>query len=318
MAGEPITTFPFLGTPEAGDKFYVVDVSDTTQSPEGSSKQTDLQEIANTLNSLLSYVPLGGTGEATGNPISGDVEVDVARGGKFTFNFPNGDQIIIGEDFGGYSAMKFVDGTTGGELWAYIRGADLYLNNPSSGDTVGGINTIINALQSSKLNFYNGFNTTTQGAFGTADILYLGFNGKQYLDNGVAGYKGYSQLKRYYFIDSCSYSQSGTNAPTIDSTFESQLQDYPMTGKVVSRQGVGHYRIEYIEQFGSNYLPTDFTRIKVITSQGAEPHVCISYSFPGFTSTTSLAIDIFTRQPSNNNLVDSHLDNSVIEVYFYL
>ena len=245
--------------------------------------------------------------------------VNFQRGGQLIINYPNGDSIVIGTTYNTYNAIAIIDNAVGQTLYAYIRGGDLYLENPSSGDTVGGINTIINQLQSSKLTIFNGYNTTTQGAFGTADILYVGFNEKQYLDNGVAGYKGYSQIKRYYFIDSCSYSQSGTNAPTIDSIFESQAQDFPITGKTLSRQGVGHYRIEYDQPLTAiDYLPMDFSRIKVITSQGAEPNVCISYTVPGFTAVNRLAIDIFTRQPSTGALIDSHLDKSVIEVYFYL
>jgi hypothetical protein len=290
---------------------WVLDNGDTYVCTDPSNGNAVWDRLPNTLE----CVPLAGT---LYGDITGRVAVSVGDGGQINLNYKNGDSIVIGTEYNNYSAINFNDNTIGETLYAYIRGGDLYLDNPSSGLTVGGINTIINQLQSSKLTIYNGFNTTTQGAFGTADILYVGFNGKQYLDNGVAGYKGYSQLKRYYFIDSCSYSQSGTNAPTIDSTFESQVQDYPMTGKVVSRQGVGHYRIEYIEQIGSNYLPTDFSRIKVITSQGAEPNVNISYIFPGFSAIDILAIDIFTRNPSTGNLTDSLLDKSLIEVYFYL
>jgi hypothetical protein len=262
-------------------------------------------------------VPL--TGTAYGD-ITGIVGVSVRDGGQIILDYPNGDVITLGTEFDNgtvYSAIGFTQASSGSTTYLYMRGNDLYFRNPDTGETVDGLMRVIAGLESGKLNCIP-LNTGTQTAIGTSNYLYLGFNGKQYLDNGLSSYKGYTLMPRHYFVDSCTYSQSGTAAPTQDSVFETQVGDNVLTSKNLTRQGVGHYRIEYIQQFGANYLPSDFSKIKVVTSQGAEPSVNISYTFPGFTSTTSLAIDVFTRNPSTGNLTDSLLDKSLIEVYFYL
>jgi hypothetical protein len=45
MAGRKITQLPTLTTPEATDKLVIVDVSDTSESPQGTSKQIALEDI---------------------------------------------------------------------------------------------------------------------------------------------------------------------------------------------------------------------------------------------------------------------------------
>lgn len=311
MAGVKITDLPILNTPNGDDLFYIVDVNGNT------SNAITLNDLASALNNLLSFIPLRGTGSGTGEPVIGTVTFNVLEGGLLEVRYPNGDIFTFGVQFGAYSGISFYDSLANQTLWAYIRGGDLFLANETTSQFVSGVNAVINSLIISKLDFINNKNMS-QSAFGTGNIIYRGTNGQTYLDNGDNTYKGYTLMPRHYFVDSCVYSQSGTNAPIQNSIFETQVGVNAITNKVLTRQGVGHYRIEYFEPMGTNYLPTDFSRIKVITSQGAEPHVNISYSFPGFTAVNVLAIDIFTRQPSSGNLVDSHLDNSVIEVYFYL
>lgn len=43
MAGEPITSKPFLSAATQSDLSYIVDVSDTSESPEGTSKHTSIE-----------------------------------------------------------------------------------------------------------------------------------------------------------------------------------------------------------------------------------------------------------------------------------
>jgi hypothetical protein len=47
MAGRKITQLPTLTTPSATDKLVIVDVSDTTESPQGTSKQIALENLGN-------------------------------------------------------------------------------------------------------------------------------------------------------------------------------------------------------------------------------------------------------------------------------
>ena len=55
MAGRKITQLPTLTTPEPTDKLVIVDVSDTSESPQGTSKQIALGN--------LNAIPLSGTTE---------------------------------------------------------------------------------------------------------------------------------------------------------------------------------------------------------------------------------------------------------------
>jgi hypothetical protein len=45
MAGRKITQLPTLTTPEATDKLVIVDVSDTSESPQGTSKQIAVENL---------------------------------------------------------------------------------------------------------------------------------------------------------------------------------------------------------------------------------------------------------------------------------
>ena len=59
MAGVKITDLGALSTPDGADKLYIVDVSDTSESPQGTSKQTTVAEV-------LALVPSGGIESVTG------------------------------------------------------------------------------------------------------------------------------------------------------------------------------------------------------------------------------------------------------------
>jgi hypothetical protein len=73
MAGRKITQLPTLTTPAATDKLVIVDVSDTSESPQGTSKQIALENLGSGLTSIESTtldVSIDGD-VATVNGISG-------------------------------------------------------------------------------------------------------------------------------------------------------------------------------------------------------------------------------------------------------
>jgi hypothetical protein len=45
MAGRKLTQLPILTTPAPNDKVYIVDVSDTSESPQGTSKEIEVQNL---------------------------------------------------------------------------------------------------------------------------------------------------------------------------------------------------------------------------------------------------------------------------------
>ena len=59
MAGVRITDLGALSVPDGADKLYIVDVSDTSESPQGTSKQTTVADV-------LALVPSGGVQSVTG------------------------------------------------------------------------------------------------------------------------------------------------------------------------------------------------------------------------------------------------------------
>jgi hypothetical protein len=68
MAGRKLPALPSLGgKPANDDKIYIVDVSDTSESPEGTSKQVDYEdlEIPVSGNTTITPVITAGTGSCT-------------------------------------------------------------------------------------------------------------------------------------------------------------------------------------------------------------------------------------------------------------
>ena len=254
--------------------------------------------------------------------ITGNVSVNTDEGGRITIVYPNEDAIILGTESSIYSAISFYDATVNETIKLYIRGGDLYLKNEETDEQVSGLIGVINGINAGRVIFDGDFNTLSQGPWGTSNYLYLGQNGKQYLDNGVTSCQGFTKLPSHYFIDSCSYTQSGTSAPTVITTFETQVGDFSVSG-VVSKSidyiAVGHYRINYQESVGLQvdpYLPTDLNKVKVIISLGKVPLTILSYDV-NFTALGRLSVDIFVRQSTTGNLVNGFLAGSVIDVYFY-
>jgi hypothetical protein len=268
------------------------------------------------------FVPLAGTPKGG---ITGNVSVNTELGGSISAVYPNGDGIVLGAvlDIGTsiYSAISFFDGTIDETVKLYIRGGDLSLINENTEEGISGLIGTIDGLSQTKVNFADDFNTAGQGAYGTSNYLYVGENGKQYLDNGINSFLGYTKLPSHYFIDSCSYTQILTSAPTVVTTFETQVGDYADNG-VVSKSidyiAVGHYRISYNASLFQvdPYLPTDLSKVKVILSPGKIAGTILSYDVD-FTAVGRLSVDIFVRQSTTGNLVNGFLAGSVIDVYFY-
>jgi hypothetical protein len=171
------------------------------------------------------------------------------------------------------------------------------------------------------MNYVDGFNQSGQTPSAEFNVIAKGIDLKQYLFTGSGTYKGLTKLPSHYFIDSCSYTQSGTTAPQEITAFETQVGSGIVT-KQISYVSTGRYDIKYfmIQSFG--FVP-QANKIKIITSGGEEPHVCISHAILiqqeiiGLFTYDTVTITIFTRQPSNNNLADNHLTASPIDVYFY-
>lgn len=264
-------------------------------------------------------IPLAGTQKGV---VTGDVIVDTESGGRLTLAYPNGDAITLGTEYSTYSAISFYNGTSNETVKLYLRGGDLYLINEDTEEGIGGLISTINGINNTRVVYFPDINTVSQGAFGLPNYLYHGQNGKQYLDNGIAGWLGYTKLPSHYFIDSCSYTQSGTSAPTVITTFETQVEDFGYAGiisKSITYVAVGQYRISY--QGGSifgfdPYVPTNLNKVKVIMSPGKAPLTILSYDV-NFTSVDRISVDIFVRQSTTGNLVNNALTGSVVDVYFY-
>jgi hypothetical protein len=71
MAGRKITQLPTLTTPKATDKLVIVDVSDTTESPQGTSKQIAVENlgISGTWTPLITAVTGGASVSVVGDGI---------------------------------------------------------------------------------------------------------------------------------------------------------------------------------------------------------------------------------------------------------
>lgn len=289
--------------------------------PPGSGLQSVVAGTNITVDDSDPLNPIINSDGAVGNylPLAGGTMDEEAT---ITLAYPNGDDIILGATYDRYSAISF-SSRSAGNIKLYVRGGDLFLINENTDEGVDGLIGTINGLSQNKVNFIGNFNTASQGAYGTSNYLYLGENGKQYLDNGVDSHLGYTKLPSHYFIDSCSYTQSGTSAPTVLTTFETQVGDFASSGvesKSIDYIAVGHYRISYQASYSLGfdpYLPTDLNKVKVILSPGKVPLTILSYDV-NFTALGRLSVDIFVRQSTTGNLVNSFLDGSVVDVYFYM
>lgn len=79
MASRKLPALPTATEVTTSDKIYIVDVSDTTESPQGTSKQALISEFPS------SGIPLAGT--ETGAPITGDLQVKDLDGEEFRLKY---------------------------------------------------------------------------------------------------------------------------------------------------------------------------------------------------------------------------------------
>ena len=121
MAGIKITDLTALATPEAGDYLCIVDVSDTTQSPEGTTKKIEVGNILESGTWTPTFSAFSGAISAAtlsaaiyqrvGNIVTCFINVDitydfsVATDGIFEFTYPFATTSALG---GGSVSSKFV------------------------------------------------------------------------------------------------------------------------------------------------------------------------------------------------------------------
>jgi hypothetical protein len=316
MAGEPITNFPFLGSPEPSDKFYVVDVSDTTQSPDGSSKQTDLSEIVTSLTTLLPYIHLRGTAFGGQGQVTGDIEVDQGAGGVITLRFGNGDIIGLGVEYGGYSAISFYDATSNQTVYLYLRGGDLYIQNVDTGQGTGNLIGTILGLNATRVGYaqLSVDNQGHDGLIGTINAPLL--NPNNFYGTDVTGRKGWLRLPGYWARHCAFITQSGTNAPTevvvetdLDGVAIGGTQNYNWT-----RTAAGTYLLTINAGLGG----WDFTGTNPVVkiTNGNVDHVVYSTTL-GTTNATTMLLQIKSFNSTNGSLTDGLMTRTLIEVELY-
>jgi hypothetical protein len=310
MAGVKITDLPILSTPNGTDLFYIVDTTGNV------SCAITLDDLITTLNSLLNYIPLKGNAFTGLGQVTGDIEVDVAGGGLMTLRFVNGDIIGLGVDYGGYSAISFYNTSANQTVYLYNRGGDLYIENVDTGQSTGALIDQILGLNANKQNFSSGVNVTGQFAVGDGNCVYYD-NSKVYFDNGLeASYRGYSKLPSYYFIDSVSYLQSGTNPPTEQQVFETQVGDGIVT-KTITYVAAGNYKLVYNVGLITSYMPNATSKVKVICSNGNDGDTIINVLVNN-PSLSVIEVEIFTRNAQNGSLSNGRLSNTIIDVMWYV
>lgn len=114
-------------TPAAGDLVYLVDVSDTTDGPDGSSKKGTVQGILNLLGNLaaLGYGPslrvasslVDAGGDITTLDTSGTVTVNLATSNRFIITPTGTVTFSLSNDADGKSFIIFIRGTANTINW---------------------------------------------------------------------------------------------------------------------------------------------------------------------------------------------------------
>jgi hypothetical protein len=137
MAGVKITDLGTLTTAVDADLLYIVDVSDTSQSPQGTSKQIEVGNIVSSgtwtpvfsgfLNAIISATLDSATYSKVGSivtcTIRGTVEIDFStdNAGEFDFTFP----IATTSD----NANGVVSLSVSNQINGYVRNASIALTS---------------------------------------------------------------------------------------------------------------------------------------------------------------------------------------------
>ena len=150
MAGVKITDLdPLLTTPDSGDLFYIVDISDTTESPQGTSKQI---EVGNLFESGTWIPTFSGFNDAVtsatltsaiyqrvGNIVNCSIffsavcDFSTDTGGGFLFTLP----IATSSNFSGYSLSYNIFGAYNG----YVKANEVILYSQDT-SLVGSFNFV--------------------------------------------------------------------------------------------------------------------------------------------------------------------------------
>lgn len=264
-------------------------------------------------------IPLSGT---QSNSVSGLVSFDVTSGGASQYTYANGNIITLGVDYGEFSAISFYDGTANETIYLYLRNGSLYFDNVDTGESTDSIFNWYNQFLNNRVIYSIDTNSNIADPSGsTAGQQINLWNGRAYISNGLNGNvdkKCWSPLPQYYFIDSCSYTQVGTSAPTEDVVFESLIGSVGgEITKAITYSAVGHYHITYtFSNFIPNYQP-QANKVKVMATSGNDSTFCLISAQVGQISGNSIQISIFTRS-NNGNLTDGIMKGSFIDVYFYV
>jgi hypothetical protein len=322
MAGVKVTDLPVLSAADLADIFYVVDASGVQ------SKQVDLATIAAALSTALPFIHLDGTTTGGQGNVTGVVDFDAGgtKGARIVFTYPNGNVISFGGEFNDgtadYSTITFFNASVSETLELYLRGGDLILKNVDTGLSTSPIlqsfitfrdQRVIYSIDSNSL-IGNPQSSTNAGQ----QINF--WNGRSYISNGLNGNlnkKCWTPLPQYYFIDSCSYTQVGTSAPTEDFVFESLIGSVGgQITKAITYQSVGHYHITYTFPFDPlSYQPLP-QKVKVMALNGS-PNTGVHISAQvAATSVTTIQVSIFTR--GNSGAANGLLQGAFIDVYFYV
>jgi hypothetical protein len=262
---------------------------------------------------LPPYIPLTGTVK---NKVTGNIQVATDKNGLISLEYNNGDIIGLGVDYDGYSALSFYDAGANQTAYLYLRGGDLYIDNVDTAQSTGAIISVIKTLQTTKMTFTNGTNPTATGASIGGNVIYE-FGNKVYYSNTLeATSRGYSKLPSYYFIDSASYLQSGTNAPTEQQVFETQVGAGIVT-KTINYVAVGHYHIIYDVGLFTSYIPNASSKVKVMVTNGNSGNTIIN-AFVNTPSLSTIEVTIYTRNAQTGNLTNGLLLNTFIDVMWYV
>jgi hypothetical protein len=314
MAGVKITDLPILSTPNGTDLFYIVDTTGNV------SCAITLNDLINSFVGLIPYIHLNGTTEGGQGPVTGviDCEAGGTKGARIIFTYPSGDIISFGgeynDGFSDYPTITFFNNTNSETLQLYMRGGDLILLNETLGTGTSNIIQSFSAFNTLRVLYGIDVNQTPAQPGPDAGRQVISWNSLPFISNGGSTYKSWTPLPTHYFNDSCQYTQTGTNAPNVDSIFETQVG--LLIGKTVTRQSVGHYHITYNVGIYAAYMPTNANKVKVVATSGIDNAACIIAAQASLISATEVQISVFTRG-NNGNLTDGLLKGAFVDVYWY-